>query len=58
MAEGDRNSGVQGDLERELTCSVSRCPFLEIGVAEEAGKARNEGTINNGLRRSYVAQEM
>lgn len=46
MAEGERNSGVQGDLEKELTCSVSCCLFFEVGVAEEAGKLRMEGTTS------------
>ena len=44
MAEGEQNNGVQGDLERELTCSVSRCSFFEVGVAGEAGKPRRECT--------------
>jgi hypothetical protein len=44
MADGERNSGVQGDLEKELTCSVSPYSFFEVGVAKEAGKLRKEVT--------------
>lgn len=45
MAEGERGSGVQGDLEKELTCSVSRCLFYEVGVVGEGGGAATGGNV-------------
>lgn len=48
MAESQISGGVQGDLEKELTCSVSRCLFSEVGVAKEGGgdaEGRNVTTM-------------
>ena len=48
MAESQISGGVQGDLEKELTCSVSQCSFFEVGVATEGGgdaEGRNVTTM-------------
>ena len=48
MAESERSSGVQGDLEKELTCSVSRCLSFEGVLWEKAGKDWEEQTGTEG----------
>jgi hypothetical protein len=40
MAEGESGSGVQGDLEKELTCSVSRVLFSRWCCAGGGGDMR------------------
>ena len=57
MAEGERNSGVQGDLERELTCSVSRCSFWEVGVAGEGGENATGRNVTTEGREGYFREE-
>lgn len=59
MAEGERNSGVQGDLEKELTCSVSRCSSLDVCCEERRGSSRGKAQSLRGeeeKERRHAAQ--
>lgn len=50
MAAGERGSGVQGDLEKELTCSVSSCSFYKLGIVGVGGGDAMGGNVTRAGR--------